>query len=114
MAVATIPMKEDGLDYFLRFLLAYLIHFRTHSGHPGFWLKDQHQMALTYLTSITHEKDPVQREQNLRRYADEVRADFLRSVAPTDSREETNLKGRTASDTPDDVIYLPGPKDLPA
>ena len=107
-------MKEDGLDYFLRFLLAHLIHFRAHSGHPGFWLKDQHQMALTYLTSITHEKDPVQREQNLRQYADEVRADFLRSVVPTDSREETNLKDRTGSDTPDDVIYLPGPKDLPA
>lgn len=114
VAVATIPMKEDGLDYFLRFLLAHLIHFRAHSGHPGFWLKDQHQMALTYLTSITHEKDPVQREQNLRQYADEVRADFLRSVVPTDSREETNLKDRTGSDTPDDVIYLPGPKDLPA
>jgi hypothetical protein len=113
VAVATMPMKEDGLDFFLRFLLAHLIHFRAHSGHPGFWLKEEHQMELVYLTSITHEKDPVRRDQNMRRYADEVRADFLKTPVPTGSREETNLKAGTASNTPD-VIYLPGPKDSPA
>jgi hypothetical protein len=70
-------------------------------------------MKMTYLTSITHEKDPVRREQNLRRYADEVRAEFLKTPMPTDSREETNLKGKATSDLPD-VICLPGPKDPPA
>jgi hypothetical protein len=65
-------------------------------------------MTLNYLVSITHETDPVRREQNLRRYEDEVRADFLKNPVPTESREEKNLTGKTASNTPD-VIYLPGP-----
>jgi hypothetical protein len=109
LAVATMPMKEDGLDFFLRFLLAHLVHFRPHSGHPGFLLKDEHQMTLTYLTSITHENDPVLRDHNLRRYADEVRTEFLKTPVPTEPSDEKNLQGRTASDTPD-VIYLSGPK----
>src|SRR5262249_37222468 len=101
VAVTMMPMKEDGLDFFLRFLLAHLMHFRAHSGHPGFLLKSEHQMILTYLGSITHEKDPVRRDQNLRRYADEVRAEFLKTPVPTEPREEATLQDRTASDTPD-------------
>src|SRR5579864_6953688 len=55
VAVATMPIKEEGLDFFLRFLLAHLMHFRAHSGHPGFFLQNPPQMTLSYLGSITHE-----------------------------------------------------------
>ena len=101
IAAANIGCTEDSLDMFLRFLLGQLIHFRGLVGHPGFkWEKDgvPGQMALTYLTSITTEEDPVLREEKLRKYAKQVRAQFEKAPASrADAREP---------ETPT-VIHLP-------
>jgi hypothetical protein len=81
IAASAMPMGEDSLDVFLRFLLAKLIHFRGVTGHPGFdWTKGgtamPPQVLLSYLTSITNETDPILREKKLREYAEQVQAEF--------------------------------------
>lgn len=107
IAVSATEIREGGLDLFLRFLLAHLIHFRGLVGHPGFWLKQgQPQMSLTYLTSITHEKDPKKRDEKLRRYAEQVIAEFgSPPVSPSADREPPKSAEAPA------VIILP-PSDL--
>jgi hypothetical protein len=104
IAAALIRAGDASLDLFLRILLGRLIHFRPMVGHPGFmWHKPDApgEMMLTYLTSITTEKDPMVREKKLRAYADEVRADFGRSSSPAPADTAP-----TKTDLPS-VIYLP-------
>jgi hypothetical protein len=70
---------EDSLDMLLRYILAHLMHFRGLIGHPGFnWMQGGKpmQMQVTYLTSITNERDPKLRAEKLRKYAEEVSAEF--------------------------------------
>jgi hypothetical protein len=74
IAGSMVEVGENTLDLFLRNLLGHLIHFRALSGHPGFnWMNDGQmpQMRLHYLTSITQERDPVLRDQKLKKYAEE-------------------------------------------
>jgi hypothetical protein len=88
LAAALLETGEHSLDFFLRFLLMQLIHFRGMIGHPGFeWVKDGSpgNMFLTYITTVTSEKDPVLREKKLREGADEVRAEFADSAQPAGS-----------------------------
>jgi hypothetical protein len=106
IAVANIACSEDSLDMFLRFLLGQLIHFRPFVGHPGFeWMKDgaPGQMAVTYLTSVTTEQDPVLRAEKLQRYAEEVRAEFGQ---PQASKATPHDAGAPKSEAPA-VIHLP-------
>ena len=109
IAAALIRSGEDSLDMFLRFLLGQLIHFRGMVGHPGFqWVKDgaPGDMLLTYMTSITLEKDPVLRDRKLRAYAEEVRAEFERS--PPDARPKPSQSDTAPPTTePQTIIHLP-------
>jgi ribosomal protein S17E len=45
-------------------------------------------MEITYLTSITYEKDPEKRKEILRSYKEEVRKDFEQNPAPVDEESE--------------------------
>lgn len=105
IAVSSTETK-DSLDFFFRLLLAQLIHFRGLVGHPGFWTKDpQPMMKLTYLASITHETDPKAKAEKLRRYREEVIAEFEKNPVPPDLSQPTPSKSSETS-TPE-VIYLP-------
>jgi hypothetical protein len=111
IAVSAIDIKEDSLDMFLRFLLAHLIHFRGLVGHPGFWLNQgQPMMTLSYLTSITHEQDPVLQAEKLRRYEEQVRADFARHPVSPKERPAESREPPPAAEAPA-VIHLPPPID---
>ena len=107
IAVATIATKEGSLDMFLRFLLAQLMHFRPLVGHPGFWVKQQPQpmMELTYLTSLTNERDPTRRAETLRQYEEQVRADFARRPVPP-AKEPADRREPLP-----EVIHLPPPPE---
>jgi hypothetical protein len=79
IGAAIAPAGEDSLDMLLRYILAHLMHFRGLIGHPGFnWMQGGKpmQMQVTYLTSLTNEKDPKLRAEKLRKYAEEVSAEF--------------------------------------
>jgi hypothetical protein len=109
IAATLMKSGEDSLDIFLRFLLGQLIHFRGMVGHPGFqWVKDgaPGNMFLTYITSVTSEKDPTLREQRLRALAEEVRTEFERSPLPTDSDPAKGKRADSKIETPS-VIILP-------
>ena len=97
---------KDSLDIFFRFLLADLIHFRGLVGHPGFWTKDpQPMMKLSYLTSITNETDPNVRAEKLRKYREEVIAEFAQNPISPGS-PPPNAAAVSENSTPD-VIYMP-------
>jgi hypothetical protein len=106
IAATLIKTGQDSLDMFLRFLLGQLIHFRGMVGHPGFkWVKNDGapgDLALTYVTTLTSEKDPALREQKLKRWAEEVREEFARSPPP-DATEPATARG----EGPPAVIILP-------
>jgi uncharacterized protein DUF6602 len=79
IGVSAHDLGDNSLDAFFRVLLAQLIHFRAIASHPGFnWahMLPSGQMTVEYVGSITHEKDPKMREQNLRKYTEEVVRDF--------------------------------------
>lgn len=102
----------DSLDIFFRFLLADLIHFRGHVGHPGFWTKGpQPAMKLSYVMSITLETDPNLKREKLRKYKEEVIAEFAQNPAPATSPPSSSATAN-ASSAPD-VIYLPPLLPLP-
>jgi hypothetical protein len=84
IAIGATPYGEATLDVFLRMLLPHLTNFRGMSDHPGFnWAgKTTGQTKLTYLTSVTCEKDPEKKRQKLAQYRDEVIADFKQSAQP--------------------------------
>jgi hypothetical protein len=99
---------KDSLDIFFRFLLADLMQFRGLVGHPGFWTKDpQPFMKLSYLTSITHETDPSKRAEKLRRYRDEVIAEFAQKPIPPTAASPTNPAATENEKSAPDVIYMP-------
>jgi len=109
IAAALIKTAEDSLDMFLRFLLGQLIHFRGIVGHPGFqWIKDgaPGNMFLSYITSVTSEKDPVLREQKLRKLAEEVRAEFEHFPVPPEANAAKS-EANVAKADPPTVIILP-------
>lgn len=80
-----------ALDGFFRFLLSHLMVFRGMIDHPGFdWrsLPAEGKMRVTYLTSITYEKDPEKKKEILRTYREEARKDFEKNSAPVDEESE--------------------------
>lgn len=85
VAVAQADFGEYSLDAFLRFLLAHLIFFRDKVHHPGFkWSSFPGGQAFktSYLTSISLEKDPRKREENLKRYRAEIEEEFKKHPYP--------------------------------
>jgi len=89
LGVGCYEMGEYSLDYFLRVILGQLNLFRWITPHPGFALGKGDSSAkgrVEYLTSITHEKDPDRREAKLKKYREEVVAEFER----TPDHEEAN------------------------
>jgi hypothetical protein len=113
IAVSVTPVREDSLDFFLRFLLAQLIHFRGLVAHPGFnWAQQGGKVPpsiMTYLTSVTHETDPAAKERKLREYAEQVRAQFANNPVP-DAAADAVKDAPSAADAPE-VIHLPPPRD---
>ncbi|MGH9752795.1 MAG: DUF6602 domain-containing protein [Blastocatellia bacterium] len=80
-----------ALDGFFRFLLSHLMLFRGMIDHPGFdWrsLPAEGKTKITYMTSITYEKDPEKRKENLRAYREEARKDFEQNPAPANEDPE--------------------------
>jgi hypothetical protein len=115
IAVGATPMKDDSLDMFLRLLLAQLMHFRGLMAHPGFnWAQQGVTVAsfMTYVTSVTHEKDPVVRHAKLQQYAAQIRKEFGATPAPdTSGGGEAPREAPPAADTPS-VIPLPPPTKI--
>ena len=68
--VGTLEFGKATLDGWLRLLLAHLINFRAVVDHRGFdWSHLLTRgMPVTYLGSVTHEKDPTRRDARLREY----------------------------------------------
>jgi hypothetical protein len=84
-------LELTTLDAFFRLLLSHLMVFRGKIDHPGFnWRHSptEGKMEITYLTSITYEKDPEKRKEILRSYKEEVRKDFEQNPAPADEESE--------------------------
>lgn len=78
-AVSVVHFGPHTLDYFLRILLGHLILFRHFVDYPGLEFTAPtapKQQKLIYVTSITHETDPIRAKQNLERYAREVQEEF--------------------------------------
>jgi hypothetical protein len=72
-------LGADSVDFFFRILLMHLSYFRGIVDHPGFSfqnLASGGQALISYLTTITYEKDPKRREERLRKYRERVKAEF--------------------------------------
>jgi len=82
IAIGRQDLGELALDGFLRFLLAQLVVFRGIVDHPGFKPDPEGQIRLSYLTSITFERDPARKSEILRQYKDEVLRDFVKHPIP--------------------------------
>jgi hypothetical protein len=85
LAVGVNAVGKDSLDMFLRLLLAHLALFREVVDHPGFdWQKTASGgMGLVrYLSSITFETDPVEKEKRLAEYRKQVEDDFAAKAKP--------------------------------
>jgi hypothetical protein len=112
IAVSATPVKDDSLDFFLRFLLAQLMNFRGLVAHPGFdWRQQGGEVppsVMMYLTSVTRETDPVAKQLKLREYAERVRAQFASTPAQTQS--DVAKEPPSATEAPD-IIHLPPPRD---
>ncbi|MDZ5650335.1 DUF6602 domain-containing protein [Nitrospirillum sp. BR 11828] len=79
IAASAVDAGENSLDMLFRYILVHLMHFRAMTGHPGFdWKKDnkEFQMAISYITSITHENEPARRNEILRQYQEKAIADL--------------------------------------
>jgi hypothetical protein len=88
------------------------MHFRGLVTHPGFdWVQQGGKVPpsiMRYLTSVTHETDPVAKELKLRKYAEQMRAQFSRTPAPGESI--VAKEPPSATEAPD-IINLPPPRD---
>jgi hypothetical protein len=84
IAAMSSDLGENSLDWFLRFLLAHLIHYRWMTNHPGFFLNKPapSQGIMAYIGSITKETDPVKRDEILKKYQEEVVEEFKRRPPP--------------------------------
>jgi hypothetical protein len=95
LGLGVLQTEEGTLDAFLRFLLAHLSLFRGMMDHPGFGIGDylpKGQMKVSYLTSITTEKDPVKRQAKLDEYRKLVIEDFKERPVPENwPREKPNI-----------------------
>jgi len=114
LGAVAMEIGENSLDMFVRLLLVHLMHFRDFVGHPGFdWsnVEGRPEGTVTYLTSITHEKDPALRDKKLKQYADEVRAEFVKNPVPpksaSESAKKTSSKSASAESKSGSVIHLP-------
>lgn len=79
VGVGAQELGKGTLDAFLRCLLPHLAHFRGIVDHPGFdWKSGGNQglMQVTYVTSITQEKDPDRKKEKLRAYEEAIRNEF--------------------------------------
>jgi len=78
---------EATLDAFFRMLLMHLTLFRGVVEHPGFGLA-QHlpngMQHVSYLTTITNEKDPIMRQAKLAEYRELARRQFAQTPVPSD------------------------------
>lgn len=86
IGVAAAPHGAATLDVFLRMLLTHLNQFRGMVDHPGFpWptLIDM-EPRISYLTSVSHEEDPVERERKQALYRQQAIAIFAGAPAPAD------------------------------
>jgi hypothetical protein len=80
---SAMELGEATLDAFLRFLLPHLTHFRGIVDHPGFNWSTQSTgkpVPITYLTSITFEKDPEKKKEILAKYREEVKESFAKGA----------------------------------
>ncbi len=88
IAVSAGQTGEYTLDAFLRLLLPHLEMFRPIIDHPGFSFSDfpvqVKEQALTYLTSITTETDPIKKKEKLEKYAKQVTEMFNNAPMPDD------------------------------
>lgn len=86
IAISTSQFHENTLDAFFRILLSQLSMFRHIIDHPGFGFEQiaskGREQLITYLTSITFEKDPILRDQKLRHYAEQLKKDFEKVPVP--------------------------------
>lgn len=87
IALAVHEFGPRTLDAFLRYLLIHLTFFRGIVDNPGFKWEDSqaNEMKLTYLNTITFEKDPILRIQKQQEYLEQVKADFANQDS-TDSK----------------------------
>lgn len=78
-------LGESTLDVWFRLLLASITMFRGVVDHPGFaWSGSlpEGKQQITYITSVTTEKDPEKRKAILEKYAAQVKADFAKNPVP--------------------------------
>jgi hypothetical protein len=79
VAVSHIEAGEDTLDRFLCVILSHFAFFRHFVDLPGFdWSKNVSggQAKLSYLTSITDERNPKAKKLKLQKYAEQVSQEF--------------------------------------
>ena len=87
LAASAGKFDEFTLDAFMRVLIPQLIMFRPVVDHPGFAFSEMSQeggQMISYLTSMTSEKDPVKKMEKLKAYAAEARAEMAKSPLPKD------------------------------
>ena len=92
LALGAQELGDNTLDAFLRMLIAHLASFRNSVDPSGrLWRTPggKQLVALTYLRSITMERDPVRREEKLRRYADEAAREFASYQTKEDELPES-------------------------
>jgi uncharacterized protein DUF6602 len=76
LGILIFEMGEASLDGFFRLLLAHLTFFRHIVPHPGFnlsHLAEGGNARSLYLTPVTSESDPKQREIKIKEYREEYR-----------------------------------------
>lgn len=87
LALGVQNLGDDTLDAFLRLLIGHLASFRNSvdpSGRLWRFPGGKQLVALTYLRSITTERDPILRDEKLKRYA----ADAAREFASYATKED--------------------------
>lgn len=86
IAISINQFHENTLDAFFRILLSQLSMFRHIIDHPGFGFSqitsNGKEQLLTYLTSITFEKDPILRERKVKQYIEQVKKIFEKTPVP--------------------------------
>lgn len=91
IGVGVHQLGDTTLDAYFRLLLANLTLFRNMVDHPGFgWSTHlpKGMIKVTYLTSLTQEKDPVKREEKLREYAAKAKEEMFKTPVPADWPKE--------------------------
>ena len=91
IGVGVHQLGPTTLDAYFRLLLAHLTLFRSMVDHPGFaWSKHlpSGMMKVSYLTSVTNEKDPARRKEKLKEYEARARDEMSKTPLPPDWPDE--------------------------